>query len=115
MSGKVVVDSIAKNVARLIGENRRLRGEVEKIGASREKLREENRRLAAEVSELERRLTVKELAADFGGGGIGSEGGRAGVSGGSADMNNRSTKVARARVNRLLREVDKCIGLLNKE
>ena len=106
MSGKVVVDSIAKNVARLIGENRRLRGEVEKVAASREKLREENRRLTAEKAEFERRLTVKELAEDFGGGRGIDEGGR---------PDNKNTKVARARVNRLLREVDKCIGLLSKE
>jgi hypothetical protein len=90
MSGKAIVNSIERNVAQLISENRKLRGEVERLTASRDRLREENRRLATDFSEVERRLVVKELAAGFG----------------------SNTKIARARVNRLLREVDKCIGLL---
>jgi hypothetical protein len=97
MSGKAIIDSIERNAARLIGENRRLRGEVERLSASREKLRADNSRLAGEVALLQRRDTIRQLADGFGG-----------EAGGDA-------KLARARVNRLLREIDKCIGLLNKE
>ena len=100
MSGKAIVQSIENNVAQLIGENRRLRGEVERLRASRDKLREENRRLAAEFSDVERKLVIKELTAGFGGA--------------PSELDKRGTKMARARVNRLLREVDKCIGLLHK-
>jgi hypothetical protein len=103
MSGKALIDSIARGAERLIAENRRLRGEVERLESSRQKLRDENRRLAATNAGLEQRLTVKDLAAGFTGGG--------GLEGGAE--NRHDTKIARARVNRLLREVDKCIELLN--
>ncbi|MDR1671792.1 MAG: hypothetical protein LBR57_04670 [Alistipes sp.] len=99
MSGKALIESIARGAGRLIEENRRLTGEVERLEASRGRLREENRRLAAENSALEQRLTVKDLAAGFGGG----------------SETRQNTKLARARVNRLMREVDKCIALLNKD
>lgn len=99
MSEKALIESIAKGAEKLVADNRRLRGEVAKLEASREKLREENRRLAAENAGLERRVAVKELAAGFAG----------------ETHDRQGTKTARARVNRLLREVDRCIGLLNKE
>jgi regulator of replication initiation timing len=98
MSRKAVIDSIEKNAAKLVGDNRRLRSEVERLTASREKLRDENARLASEMVALRRRLAVKDLAEGFGGGVSGSD----------------NVKIARARVNRLMREVDKCIGLLNR-
>ncbi len=104
MSGKALIESIAKGADRLIGENRRLRGEVGRLEASREKLREENRRLVAENAALERRLVVKDLAAGF-----------AGSAPGVSGHEPHGTKIARARVNRLMREVDKCIALLHKE
>jgi hypothetical protein len=123
MSGKAIVSSIERNVAQLIGENRKLRGEVERLAASRDRLREENRSLAAALSTAERRLIIKELAAGFGGNGVGRSGGDgsgrvAGIDGGGsnpAGLDRRGTKIARARVNRLLREVDRCIGLLRME
>lgn len=98
-SKKAVVEAIAKNAQRLIADNRRLRGEVERLALSRESLREENRRLASEMAGLERRLAVKELAAGFSGEATGGKG----------------AKTARARVNRLMREVDRCIVLLNRD
>jgi hypothetical protein len=110
MSGKAIVNSIERNVAQLIGENRRLRGEVERLTSSRDRLREENRQLATDLSIAERRLTIKELAAGFGGGT-----GVDGADGAVAGLDRRGTKTARARVNRLLREVDRCIGLLRME
>jgi hypothetical protein len=102
MAGKAIVNSIGKNVARLIAENRRLRSENQRLEASRERLAAENRILVDRNAGLERSLTIKELATGF-----------AGEGGGVTDR--RGTKIARARVNRLLREVDKCIGLLNRE
>jgi uncharacterized protein YlxW (UPF0749 family) len=102
MSRKAVIESIAKSAERLIAENRRLRGEVEKLESARERLREENRRLATENAGLERRLVVRELAAGFAGGD-------------GQGLDRRGVKTARARVNRLMREVDKCIGLLSKD
>lgn len=99
MSGKAVIDSIGKNAAKLIGENRHLRGEVERLAASRAKLVESNAKLTAEVALLERRNAVRELAEGFGGG-VSDRG---------------DVKTARARVNRLLKEIDKCTALLNKD
>lgn len=103
MSGKAVVESIAKNVAQLIGENRRLRDQVTRLTSSQGNMRDENRRLAAEKAELERRLTIKELAEGFAGGNSAGTG-----------LDRKGNKIARARVNRLMREVDKCIALLNR-
>jgi cell division septum initiation protein DivIVA len=99
MSGQALIESIAKGAEKLIGENRRLRTEVERLEVAREKLRDENRRLEAQNAALERRVAVKELAAGF-----------------SDEIPDRQgKKIARARVNRLLREVDKCVALLHKE
>lgn len=99
MSGKLILDSVARNVARLIAENRRLRAEVGRLSASREKLAAESRELSAIVAGLERRLTIKELSDGFAG----------------EKTDRRGAKIARARVNRLLREVDRCIALLGTE
>jgi phage shock protein A len=119
MSGKALIESIARSAEKLIGENRKLRSEVDRLEASRERLRRENHRLATENATLERRLAVKELAAGFAGGAgsIGNNGGAGGT--GSAEntvrLDRQGTKIARARVNRLMREVDRCIALLHKE
>ncbi len=96
--GSALLDSIEKRIARLMADNRRLKDERERLSASRDRLRDDNRMLVAKVAELERRLTVAEL--------------REGFSGETADS--KSTKAARARVNRLMREVDRCIALVNK-
>ncbi len=141
MSSKALIESIARSAEKLIAENRRLRGEVGKLDAARERLRDENRRLAAENATLERRLAVKELAAGFAGaaGGAGAAGaagadrskwseggdrseGNEGNEGGEGDrggvgypapLDRHGVKIARARVNRLMREVDRCIALIN--
>jgi cell division septum initiation protein DivIVA len=99
MSGKALIESIAKGAEKLIGDNRRLRAEVERLEAAKGKLREENQRLTAQNRALEQRVAVKDLAAGFA----------------SETPGRQGTKMARARVNRLLREVDQCIVLLNKE
>jgi len=104
MSSKAVIESVAKLAERLIEQNRKLRAELERLGAGRERLRAENQRLTAENALLQRRLAVKELAEGFATGGAAPNG-----------LDRRGTRVARGRVNRLLREVDRCIALVNKE
>jgi hypothetical protein len=123
MSGRALIESIAKGAEKLIGDNRRLRAEIEKLEAAKEKLREENRRLVSENEALERRVIVKDLATGFSGGAART--GRVTQTGGDtptgrgtltgAAPNRHDEKIARVRVNRLLREVDRCIALLNKE
>lgn len=95
MTKTAVIESVKGKVDRLIAENRNLRGELDKAIGQRDKLKVQNRDLEQQIARLDKRIEVLEL--------------RESMAGGSAD-----TKVARARVNRLMREVDKCIALLNK-
>lgn len=66
-----------------------------KLTAERDALKEEKRALEQRVRDLDRELSKLQLSE--------------GLAGGKADK-----EKARARVNRLMREVDKCIALLNK-
>jgi len=100
MSSKAVIDNIAKLAERLIGQNRKLHTELERSEASRGKLAADNRRLADENAALRHRLEVRELAEGFAGGAVDGRDG---------------AKAARARVGRLMREVDRCIALVNRE
>ncbi len=95
MSKTAVIDTIKAKIERLVADNRRLRGDYAKVVGQRDKAKAENRELAEQVARLEKRIKVLEL--------------RESMAGSSED-----TKAARARVNRLMREVDKCIALLNK-
>ena len=70
--------------------------ECRKLRAERDSLKEENRELETKVRDLDRELGRLQLGE-----------GRAGS---KADK-----EKARARVNRLMREVDKCIDLLTKQ
>lgn len=99
MARTAIIENIEKKVARLIADNRKLRDDKEKLNAARERLRDENRQLVAKLAEMERKVAILEL--------------REGFSGETVDRT--STKAARARVNRLMREVDRCIALLNKD
>lgn len=98
MSSKALIEGIARGAERLIADNRRLRAEVARLEGSRDRLREEYRRLLAEKAELARREEVRTLVEGF----SGEAPTRAGSS------------VARTRVNRLIREVDRCIAVLNQ-
>lgn len=91
-----IIEGIEKKIARIMADNRRLRDEKEKLEASRSRLRDENARLAARTAELERRVAVLEL--------------REGFAAEAADT--KSVKAAKAQVNRLMREVDRCLELL---
>ncbi|MCC8020305.1 MAG: hypothetical protein LIO85_11125 [Rikenellaceae bacterium] len=94
MAGSDIVKSVIAKAERLMDQNRCLRAEAGQLSGQRDKLRAENRRLTERVAELEKRIDVLELREGFASGG--------------------NTKQARARVNRLMREVDKCIALLNR-
>ena len=95
MSKATVIEAIKEKVNRLVADNRRLRDEFEKVTQQRDRLKTENRDLAQQIDRLEQRIKVLEL--------------RESLTGDSKDA-----KIARARVNRLMREVDKCIALLNR-
>lgn len=95
MEGVSLVKSVKEKVARLIADNRRLRREHKASEARAERFRVRNDELSRRVAELENRITAMETARALGG----SDG---------------DAKIARARINRLMREVDKCIALLNR-
>ena len=91
-----VIEALREKVGRIIAENEKVRAESAKLARQEAKLREENREQAGRIALLEQRIAVLEL------GGA--------VTGASEDK-----KAARARINRLVREVDKCMALLNRE
>jgi predicted nucleic acid-binding Zn-ribbon protein len=95
MSKNAVIGSIREKVRLLIADNRKLRGEVQHSLQQHDKLRGENRALKEELAKAEKRIAKLEL--------------QEGLASGGGDK-----KAARARVNRLIREVDKCVALLNK-
>jgi len=90
-----VIESIADKAGRLVEQNRRLMEQCDKAQRRAEKLGVENAALKATIADLERKVAVMELREGFSGSGDGR-------------------KKAQARVNRLMREVDKCIALLNR-
>ena len=94
MSNKAIIDAIAEKTARLMAENKKLRQDQKLAAQTNDKLKTENRSLKEQTSRLEKRIAKLEL----------QEGLKAGG----------DKKTARARVNRLMREVDKCIALMNK-
>ena len=89
-----VIESINDKVGKLVVLNRHLGEQCDKLGRRNEKLALENAQQQTTIAELERRIAVLELGEGFSVGGD-------------------SRKKAQARVNRLMREVDKCIALLN--
>lgn len=95
MADKSVIGNIEARVRQLIGEHRRLREVCAELTAERDALRKENRALEERNRALDAEVARMQLAE-----------GLAGESG------NRDK--ARARVNRLMREVDKCIALLER-
>ena len=90
-----VLKSVRDKVEKLVDENRRLRADYAKVAAQREKLQVEQREQAEMIAALEKRIGVLELREGFSGAG-------------------EDSRAARIRINRLMREVDKCIALLNR-
>jgi len=95
MADKSVITNIEVRVGQLIEDHRRLKGLCNEMTAECMALRSEKRRLETRIRELEVEVARMQLAE--------------GLAGGSSDRNK-----ARARVNRLMREVDKCIKLLEQ-
>lgn len=96
MSNSPIINSIQEKIDRLIAENRGLRNEREKLVGENNELKIKNRELIEDLAEQDDRIAVLELKKSFAAGG-------------------ENQRLARARVNRLVREVDKCLALLNRE
>ena len=91
-----VIEALRGKIERIVAENRRVRAENEKLLRQDGKLRDENRKQMGRIVELEKRVAAFELGSGLAG-------------------KNGDREAARTRVNRLMREVDKCIALLNRE
>lgn len=90
-----IVISLRDKVLKLIEQNTSLQNELDRVVARKDRLKEDNVELTLRITEMEKRIKHLELAQ--------------GVASGREDK-----KLARARVNRLMREVDACIALLSK-
>ena len=95
MAEKGVIMNISAQVERLIEAHSTLTAACSDLTAERDALRDENRTLKMQIRDLQQQLAKMQLSD--------------GLSGGNADKER-----ARARINRLLREVDRCIALLVK-
>ncbi len=94
MAEKSVITNLGERIRQLIADHRRLSGICGELTAECRQLKSENRTLQERIKALEGELARQQLAAGLAG-----------------DKRNREK--ARARVNRLMREVDKCIALLD--
>lgn len=95
MADKSVITNLEARVGRLIEEHRRLSGLCSELTRERDSLRAEKRSLEERVRELDAQVGRMQLAEGLAGGGVNRE-------------------KARTRVNRLMREVDKCIALIGQ-
>ena len=91
----MIIDRLRARVVAILAAGERVKNDLAKRTVERDKALNERDKWEHKAIELEERVRVLELA-----------GGMKGVSGGS--------RAARDRVNRLLREVDKCIALMNR-
>lgn len=96
MAKQEIVKSLAEKVGRVIEENTRLERQQAEMEANLQKLRTENRKLKERLDAAQKRLALLELGEGFGAGG-----------------DEASRKRARAQINRLMREIDRCIALMN--
>lgn len=96
MAAQEIIANLAAQVRRLMAEHAKLRGLCDRMKTEGDALRKENRTLQERVRSLEEELSCVRLPEGLAGGG-------------------RNRERARARVNRLVREVDRCIALLNRQ
>lgn len=96
MADKTVIPMLEREVRLLIADHRRVSALCLEMKQERDALMIENRSLKERLRNLEEELANLQLAQALSG------------SGNSRDK-------ARARVNRLMREVDRCIALLNRQ
>ncbi len=97
MANKEVIENLERQVRRLIDEHKRASKSRDDLAAECMALKKENRELQERIKTLESELSLMEL----------SEGLAAG--------DKRNKDKARARVNRLMREVDRCIAIVSKQ
>ena len=90
MAEKSVITNIENRIRQLMDDHKRLSDQCAELTAQRDSLKAENRTLQERIRELDGELSRMQL----------TEG--------------RNRDKARARVNRLMREVDKCIALLGR-
>lgn len=95
MAGNAVIDSLGEKIERLMAEHDKALAENGELLRQKTKLAEENKQLKQTVASLQRRIGVLELGSS--------------LTGTAAD-----TKRARARINQLVREIDRCIALMNR-
>ena len=93
MAEKSVIANLETRMRALIDDHRRLATLCRTLTAERDALKASNRSLEERLRELDAELGRRQLAEGFAGG-------------------VRDRDKARARVNRLMREVDKCIALV---
>lgn len=92
---KALIDSLARKVAGLIDDNRRLRGELGRLTGENDRTVRQRREAEEKIRLLEKRIKTLETAGSFVG-------------------NRDDNRAARLRVNKLLREIDRCIALMNR-
>ena len=95
MADKSVITNIEARVGQLIADHRRLSELCAELTSQRDALKAEKRTLEERVRELDAELARMQLTEGLAG-------------------ESRNREKARARVNRLMREVDKCIALLGR-
>lgn len=92
---KAIIESLRGKVSRVIADNQLLRSELDKLAMDRDRLVCQKREGESRIQLLNRRIEILETA----GGLMGNQG---------------DNRIARQRVNKLLREIDKCLALMNK-
>lgn len=95
MAGKSVIATIETRIVQLVDDHKRLSQLCAELTAQRDSLKAENRTLQERVRDLDAELSRMQLTEGLAG-------------------ESRNREKARARVNRLMREVDKCIALLGR-
>ena len=96
MAQKETINKLAEQVRLLIEEHCRKSELCDRLAAECQGLKEENRSLQERVKQLDSEVATLQLGEGLAG-------------------NNRNTAKARARVNRLMREVDNCIALVKQQ
>ena len=95
-TSRKAIENIGRQVERLMDEHNKVVGQRDELAGECRALREQNRELREQVKRLESDLAKTQLSEGL-----------------SGDERNR--KKARARINRLLREVDRCIAIVGSE
>ena len=95
MSHLPLIESLRSKVVRLAERNAALQKECGKLSEQRTKLQREKAELNERIAYLEERLKSLELKQGFG-------------------TDEAAQRRARSHVNRLIKEVDRCIAMINK-